>query len=224
MPLTAAFFKPTKNLEPLDISKLKRPINSKESNELFNLFFKRAMDVLTGVNKHKFNEKDKYDLLNHDPFFILAIEFFTIFRHADPNKESNETNHFKVYESSLGVFHYINIFVPLTLLCEYGAFKMKEKSLEKNNYDNDFSKNYFLYYFSYVFFGVVCSHLLLLSIVTHSFFAFIQKLLAATLVTLTSFIWYPIILSKTLSPLEYDIKHYNPLEDDYSLSSSEFGV
>ena len=219
MKIKAAFFNPTRNLEDFNLSEQRRPVTLKESNALYTTLVKRAMNVLIGVNKNVFKEKDKYDLMNFDPFFSLSIDFIEIFKKTNPNKEI-PPNKYPIFHSNLGLFHYVNIFVPLTLLCELAALKMKEKALEKFHHDEGFKKNMPLLITSYGFLSVFGSHLLILSILTHSWFAVIQALLAITLVTLTSAIWYPIALAKTMSPVEYDIAHYDSKKDDYKFSSS----
>jgi len=188
--VSTSFFNPANNLKKFNISTYIRPDTLKRSNALYKVLWLRKFRFLYGKNRSTVYSNNSTDAIYVEPFFGTAFDLIDLlfFKNND---------HVRL-TSTLGLFHYLNPFVPLALLSLYASVKMKQKALEKYNYDDGWEKNNFLLYAAYGLFALTGLPLLEVSVVTQVYFTFAQALLAATVVTLTSFLWYPVAYLQTV--------------------------
>lgn len=185
--ISSAFFNPCRNLKPLNLAKKELPANLSESNKLYSTVWKQFYHFLIGTCNCTYNNNDPIDMMNIDTFFSLSLSlavFYTKISKIDYLSHAEE----QVFSSNIGLLHYPNILVPFVLVVELGSIKLLEKALEKNHDEN-------LRIALVTSLLILTGPFLIVGLIAQACYTLVALLVAATLVTLTSSLWYPVVLA-----------------------------
>ncbi len=186
--ISGTFFNPTKNLKSLNLAHQALPTTLSESNDLYKTIWKQYYHFLIGTCNCTYNNNDPIDLLNIDTFFALSLTLATLYTKVGKISYFSHTEE-QALSSNLGLLHYLNIAVPLTLLLEFASIKLLENVME-NKPDET------LRIILLIGLHIISAPFLILSIIAQACFVLVELLVAATLVTLPSCLWYPIALAQ----------------------------
>lgn len=210
--ISGAFFNPSRNLKPLRLAEKKLPTTLSESNSLYRSVWKQFYHFFIGTCNCTYNNNDPTDMLNVDSFFSLSLSlaiFYTKIGQVDFLSHAEE----QVFSSNIGLLHYPNIFVPLVLFIELGSLKLLEKVLEKNH---DETLRITLITGLLILTGLW----LIVSLIAQACYTLVALFVAATLVTLSSSLWYPAVLAHIKNS---DKVYENQIDEEiYSTESSNY--
>lgn len=185
--ISGAFFNPSRNLKPINLAEKGFPSTVSESNKLYRTLWKQVYHFLIGTCNCTYNNNDPTDMLNIDTFFSLSLSlaiFYTKIGHVDFLSHAEE----QVFSSNIGLLHYLNIFVPIVLSIELGSIKLLEKAVEKNQDES-------LRIAVITSLLILTGPLLIVSLIAQACYTLVALFIAATLVTLSSSLWYPAVLA-----------------------------